>query len=710
MHAPAGLLTQVSTLPDALPSSIVGIVRERLSRLPAATVESLRTAALIGRTFEVAFLAQVLGQEAEVVEESLRAAVRAELIRVDLQESCTFSHDKVRECLAAEIASLRQRRLHGFIGCILEARADQESAQHLADLAFHFTRSGDRTRGAHYACRAAEQAFQISASEEAIKHYRVALDLLPPEASSRGTLLLRLGEAALLAGKEQEAIAAFQEAQHWFQQRQDTLATARAAYGMGRAWSRLEAHASALAALETALAWLEDHPGPERVQALADLATLLAVSLGRQREGLAYGEEALALARDLEDQRLEAKASRTVGNLLMRANQFEEALPVLERALSLAKTVDDPAEASECCACLTLAYVWSGQLTQAQDITRERLSWARLTHEPYQLRHIYSLLALFPLEQGQFTEAEHWLNQAQEALTPLTSPEPRAFLHHCRGWLAYYRGNYAVAEEHFARAVELFREMGKSVLVWYLAPLSQAQARQGKRQAALACMDEVETLLLKEQEHAMVRADAVSKLAQIALVLGDRERVASYYPQLLPFRGRFVDVCIDRVLGEMEMLLSAWSQAQTHLSAAEAMARHEGLVPEVAWTLAAMGKLALAHGGRRSAAQARLLWEQAHALFGQVGMSGEAQALQAHLGHLPKKSRTRHGRSLPAGLSDREVEVLRLIVAGKSNRQIAEALVLSEKTVANHLLHIFNKTGTENRTAAATFALRHGLA
>jgi DNA-binding NarL/FixJ family response regulator len=63
-----------------------------------------------------------------------------------------------------------------------------------------------------------------------------------------------------------------------------------------------------------------------------------------------------------------------------------------------------------------------------------------------------------------------------------------------------------------------------------------------------------------------------------------------------------------------------------------------------------------------------------------------------------------------AGLSDRELEVLRLVAQGRTNREIAEALVLSEKTVARHLTHIYTKTGVENRTGAAAFALRHNLA
>jgi len=63
----------------------------------------------------------------------------------------------------------------------------------------------------------------------------------------------------------------------------------------------------------------------------------------------------------------------------------------------------------------------------------------------------------------------------------------------------------------------------------------------------------------------------------------------------------------------------------------------------------------------------------------------------------------------PAGLTQREVEVLRLVVLGMTNTQIAHKLIVSEKTVATHLTHIFNKTNSENRAAATAFAIRHGL-
>ncbi len=62
------------------------------------------------------------------------------------------------------------------------------------------------------------------------------------------------------------------------------------------------------------------------------------------------------------------------------------------------------------------------------------------------------------------------------------------------------------------------------------------------------------------------------------------------------------------------------------------------------------------------------------------------------------------------GLTAREVEVLRLVAQGLTNSEIANELGLSEKTIAHHLTHIFNKTTSENRAAAVAYAIRHGLA
>jgi DNA-binding NarL/FixJ family response regulator len=70
--------------------------------------------------------------------------------------------------------------------------------------------------------------------------------------------------------------------------------------------------------------------------------------------------------------------------------------------------------------------------------------------------------------------------------------------------------------------------------------------------------------------------------------------------------------------------------------------------------------------------------------------------------------RARQGH--PAGLTDREVEVLRLVARGRTVRDIAAALVITEKTAGHHVEHIYAKTGVSSRAGAALFAMRHDLA
>ena len=83
---------------------------------------------------------------------------------------------------------------------------------------------------------------------------------------------------------------------------------------------------------------------------------------------------------------------------------------------------------------------------------------------------------------------------------------------------------------------------------------------------------------------------------------------------------------------------------------------------------------------------------RSHILFGRGALGGAATSTE-----------------VPGRLSPRELEVLRLVADGMSNRQIAEALVVAEGTVANHVHHILTKTNTATRTEASTWGMRNGL-
>jgi DNA-binding NarL/FixJ family response regulator len=69
----------------------------------------------------------------------------------------------------------------------------------------------------------------------------------------------------------------------------------------------------------------------------------------------------------------------------------------------------------------------------------------------------------------------------------------------------------------------------------------------------------------------------------------------------------------------------------------------------------------------------------------------------------------RNPTPLPAGLTEREAEVLRLVAAGHTNKEVASVLFLSDKTIARHLSNIFTKLGVSTRAAATAFAFEHDL-
>ena len=97
----------------------------------------------------------------------------------------------------------------------------------------------------------------------------------------------------------------------------------------------------------------------------------------------------------------------------------------------------------------------------------------------------------------------------------------------------------------------------------------------------------------------------------------------------------------------------------------------------------------------------RLELDAARKLFTELG----AESWLARVGDQSERATHR-----PAGsLSEREAQVLRLIAAGKTNREIGEALFISEKTVARHVSNIFDKLGVSSRTGAAAWAFQHNL-
>jgi DNA-binding NarL/FixJ family response regulator len=128
-----------------------------------------------------------------------------------------------------------------------------------------------------------------------------------------------------------------------------------------------------------------------------------------------------------------------------------------------------------------------------------------------------------------------------------------------------------------------------------------------------------------------------------------------------------------------------------------------GATTWVAHTAHSYGRTLRMRGRSGDAVQASELLSEAAALAARIGMPvllARARALGA---------RIEHARMPPDDLSRRELDILRLVAAGRSNREIGAELCISGHTVANHVRSILRKTGAANRTDAAGYAYRHAL-
>jgi DNA-binding CsgD family transcriptional regulator len=160
-----------------------------------------------------------------------------------------------------------------------------------------------------------------------------------------------------------------------------------------------------------------------------------------------------------------------------------------------------------------------------------------------------------------------------------------------------------------------------------------------------------------------------------------------------------------RLLGELDTAAGRHPEAAKQLSTALALAAACGAPYERALSLLALAELRTAEGQCEAAGAALAEAQAILAPLGAAPALARADSLATRLAAGPPTPTTAY----PASLTAREVAVLRLIAAGRTNREIAALLHLSPNTVLHHVTHILNKTGAENRAAAVAFALRHGL-
>jgi DNA-binding CsgD family transcriptional regulator len=204
-------------------------------------------------------------------------------------------------------------------------------------------------------------------------------------------------------------------------------------------------------------------------------------------------------------------------------------------------------------------------------------------------------------------------------------------------------------------------------------------------------------------------------LSEVCAALGDAARAATLYRPLSPYSGHNIVfgmglVCCgsaDRYLGLLCATMALWPEAQQHFEAALTMNERIGARVAQAYTRHDYATMLLTRGEAGDRERALELLKASLESAREIGMRALEERAAARLNEMGSTPRS---ASTDDDLTAREAEVLRLIAIGRNNADIATVLSISLNTVATHVRNILAKTGCANRTEAAAYAMRCGLA
>ncbi|MEV8633136.1 BTAD domain-containing putative transcriptional regulator [Streptosporangium sp. NPDC051023] len=299
--------------PGTLPLGVRDVVLGRVNRLPEPSAELLRVAAVAGREFDVAVVAEAAGLGLDAALDRLEPAMATDLVAEGRPGRFLFVHALVQEALTEVVPVPRRVRLHAAVAAAIEARTGGASSDRLAAAAHHWFQAipaGHATRAWRAAWRAAEEAKRLRAYDAAVelleRAVRVAEDDPEPTPAERMDLLFALAEARFGAGDSLGQEAELTRIRRLAEQTGDRRRWIEAATGYGgrilQPWKVYGDHDSDLVADLLRLAADEDLEPQARARVLACLALQTYYQPGRDpAERDRWSAEAVRLARREND-------------------------------------------------------------------------------------------------------------------------------------------------------------------------------------------------------------------------------------------------------------------------------------------------------------------------------------------------------------------------------------------------------------------------
>lgn len=374
--------------------------------------------------------------------------------------------------------------------------------------------------------------------------------------------------------------------------------------------------------------------------------------------------------------------------------------------------------------------IYAGRIADGLALLDEAMAGAAARElTPVVFGHVYCTAIEGCQEIADFGRVAEWTSALHRWC--LAQPGLVAFTGQCsvhRGQLMRVHGAWPEALEEFENAIERYRRADS------LAAVGFAECERGDVLRLRGELDGAESAYQRSSEHGY---DPHPGLALLWLARGESDaavaavrRLAAEASDPVP-RCRLLPAAVDVLVAA-----GALDEARSIAAQLDEVAGHVGTEALQAYAAFASGTVELSSGDAAGALpylrKARQLWAHAQSPYEGARvrlMTGRAltevgdkesarRELEAacatfrELGATPAAEEAElllRPAGHPAGLTGREVEVLRLVAAGRSNFQIAGELVLSQKTVARHLSNIFAKLGVGSRTAAAAYAFEHRL-
>jgi predicted ATPase/DNA-binding CsgD family transcriptional regulator len=690
----SGAAVQAATVPDTLGDAVLSRARQ----LAARTREVASAAAVIGRSFDFDLLTAITGASPDEVAAALRELQNAYLVLPGADAvSFDFRHALIRDALYADTDLPVRRRLHERV-----ARIAAERGYRGAFISAHFEQAGCPGPAYEHAAAAAGEAASMSAHGEALELYRRAVRNLPGELSAldRAALFAALGDEAAATDDNTAAAEAYQTAHELATGARDMRAAAALAPRMVAVAHLLgEGVDARRGTLQAALDNLNEVAGADRERARLHSAMAAAYLLDdRLDEAITHGELSRAESQRTGDDEAALNAAATLGTVLVFAGRMDEGWQLLEDAIARARGTQQEAEAARGYRMIGSSASELMEYDRAERWLTEGIRYAEQVELWNHRHYMASHLAHVQWATGQWATAtqtaQHALTDGRGGVTTQITAQ------YVLGFLAMGRGDWSAADmllrEALAKSEQLAELQHLSPPLWGLA---EAARCRGHYDTALT-LCERGYQASAGLTHAAYLFPFLITGVRAYLALGGIDTAEKWLNRVgAVLTARAIpgtQPAIDHGRGLVLLARGEVSAAQQALQAASESWLARRRFWEGEW---ARLDLAQAAAKARRRGEAAVLLDEARTIAATVGATTVVDAADGLAASFDRGRQAEPWHPLSA----REFEVAQLVAAGLTNRQIADQLVLSPKTISAHITHILTKLGAARRAEIAAW-------